>query len=136
MKAFARQEETALNAVADARARAAQTELDAGQLSDPEALQRFRAAQDALAGALARLLARAENYPDLKANDTFLRLRAELEGADDRIRAARDGYREAADAYNAALAAFPGRWVAAVLHTEARPLAPFPRAESEPAAAD
>ena len=79
------------------------------QLTDPEKLKQFQDAQNQLSGALGRLLAVSENYPDLKSNQNFLALQSQLEGTENRIAVARRDYIEAVRAYNTDLADLPRR---------------------------
>jgi LemA protein len=80
VKGFASQEKSVLTAVVEARAKATQVKVDASQLTDPDKLKAFQDAQNQLSGALGRLLAVSENYPDLKSNANFLALQSQLEG--------------------------------------------------------
>ncbi|KQT85661.1 LemA family protein [Aurantimonas sp. Leaf443] len=125
VKGYARQEQDVLTAVVEARARATQTTIDAGQLTDPAAVQRFQEAQDGLSGALSRLLVSVEAYPDLKSNANFLALQSQLEGTENRIAVARRDYIEAVRVYNTELRTIPGRWIAAIFYGDAEPMAPF-----------
>ena len=114
VKGFAAQERETLTAVVEARAKATQITINADQLDDPEALQRFQQAQEQLSGALGRLLAVSENYPDLKSNQNFLALQSQLEGTENRIAVARRDYIQTVQAYNTEVRTFPGRlwaWV-------------------------
>ncbi len=92
VKGFAAQEKEVLVAVVEARAKATSVTIDAGQLTDPEAIKRFQDAQGQLTGALGRLLATAEAYPDLKSNANFLALQSQIEGTENRIAVARRDY--------------------------------------------
>ncbi|MFL1875203.1 LemA family protein [Hansschlegelia beijingensis] len=129
VKGFARQEEKVLTEVVEARAKATQVTIDASKLSDPEAVKRFQDAQAQLSGALGRLLAVSENYPDLKSNQNFLALQSQLEGTENRIAVARRDYIQAVQAYNTELRTIPGRWIAAWLYPEAKPMATFETAQ-------
>src|SRR5215469_5482151 len=80
VQGYAKQEKEVLTAVIEARARATQVKVDASQLTDPDKLKQFQDAQAQLTGALGRLLAVSENYPDLKSNQNFLALQSQLEG--------------------------------------------------------
>jgi LemA protein len=97
-------EKSTLEAVTQARASVGQLKVD---LNDPASMQRFEQAQTALSGALSRLLAVAEAYPDLKASQNFRDLQAQLEGTENRIAVARKDYNEAAQGYNTARLRFP-----------------------------
>ncbi|GLK79272.1 LemA family protein [Methylopila turkensis] len=125
VKGFARQEQEVLTSVIEARAKATQVTIDASQLSDPEAVKRFQEAQGQLSGALGRLLAVSENYPDLKSNQNFLALQSQLEGTENRIAVARRDYIAAVQSYNTELRTIPGRWIAGWLYPEAKPMAAF-----------
>src|SRR5688500_1706462 len=92
VKGFARQESEVLTRVVEARAKATSIQVNADQLTDPEALKRFQEAQAQLSGALGRLIAVSENYPDLKSNQNFLSLQSQLEGTENRISVARRDY--------------------------------------------
>jgi LemA protein len=107
VQGYAAQEKSVLTAVVEARAKATQVKVDTSQLTDPEKLKQFQDAQNQLSGALGRLLAVTENYPDLKSNANFLALQSQLEGTENRIAVARSDYIEAVRAYNTALRTFP-----------------------------
>src|SRR6516162_479973 len=107
VKGFASQEKSVLTAVVEARAKATQVKVDASQLTDPEKLKQFQDAQNQLTGALGRLLAVSENYPDLKSNANFLALQSQLEGTENRIAVARRDYIDAVRAYNTEIRTFP-----------------------------
>ena len=109
VQGYAKQEKDVLTAVVEARAKATQVKIDASQLTDPEKLKQFQDAQNQLSGALGRLLAVSENYPDLKSNQNFLALQSQLEGTENRITVARRDYIEAVRAYNTELQDLPGR---------------------------
>ena len=108
VQGYAKQEKDVLTAVVEARAKATQIKIDASQLTDPEKLKQFQDAQNQLSGALGRLIAISENYPDLKSNQNFLALQSQLEGTENRITVARRDYIEAVRAYNTELRTFPG----------------------------
>jgi len=107
VKAYAAHERETLEAVVEARAKATQVSVSADQLTDPEAFKAFQDSQSGLTGALSRLLAVVENYPDLKANQNFLALQAQLEGTENRIAVARRDYIQAVKDYNLSLRTFP-----------------------------
>ncbi len=107
VQGYAKQEKDVLTAVVEARAKATQVKIDASQLTDPEKLKQFQDAQTQLSGALGRLLAVSENYPDLKSNQNFLALQSQLEGTENRISVARRDYIEAVRAYNTSLKTLP-----------------------------
>lgn len=131
VKGFAQQERDVLMAVVEARAKATQIRVDVSQLTDPEALKRFQDAQQQLSGAIGRLLAVAESYPDLKSNQNFLTLQAQLEGTENRIAVARRDYIEAVRVYNTELRTFPGVIWASTLYRDARPIAGFTISEEQ-----
>src|SRR5471032_887768 len=108
VQGYAKQEKDVLTAVVEARAKATQVKIDVSQLDDPAKLKQFQDAQNQLSGALGRLLAVSENYPDLKSNQNFLALQSQLEGTENRITVARRDYIEAVRAYNTELKTFPG----------------------------
>jgi len=125
VQGYAKQEKEVLTAVVEARAKATQVKIDVSQLSDPEKLKQFQDAQNQLSGALGRLLAISENYPDLKSNQNFLALQSQLEGTENRIAVARRDYIEAVRAYNTELKTFPGVLWAATFFRSSRPMAEF-----------
>src|SRR5690606_16405163 len=96
-----------LEAVVEARAKATQVQISGDALSNPEVFKAFQDNQSALTGALSRLLAVVEAYPDLKSNQNFLALQAQLEGTENRIAVARRDYIEAVRVYNTSLRTFP-----------------------------
>lgn len=99
-------EKGTLVAVQEARSKATGINLTADQLT-PENIQKFQAAQSQLSGALSRLLAVAENYPDLKATQNFSELQAQLEGTENRINVARNDFNGVATSYNQSVRSFP-----------------------------
>jgi len=125
VQGYAKQEKDVLTAVVEARAKATQVKIDVSQLSDPEKLKQFQDAQNQLSGALGRLLAVSENYPDLKSNQNFLALQSQLEGTENRITIARRDYIEAVRAYNTELKTFPGMLWAAIFFRSNKPMAEF-----------
>jgi LemA protein len=127
---YAKQEQETLKAVTEARAKATQTTLPADVLNNPEAFRRFQENQTALTGALSRLLAVSERYPDLKSNQNFLALQSQLEGTENRIAVARRDYIQAVQAYNTELRTIPGRWIAGILYPEAKVMETFTIADS------
>src|SRR5712664_2942978 len=109
VKGYAHQEQQVLTQVTEARAHATQMQLPADILSNPQAFHQFEQNQAAVTGALGRLLAVAEAYPDLKSNQNFLALQSQLEGTENRIGVARRDYIGAVQAYNIEVRTFPGR---------------------------
>ncbi len=120
VKGYAEHEQETLEGVVSARARATQTTVNADQLT-PEALQQYQAAQGELTQALGRLLVTVEKYPDLKANQNFLELQAQLEGTENRIAVERQRFNTEAKAYNTAIRRFPRNLLASMLGFEAKP---------------
>jgi LemA protein len=115
VKGYAAHEKGTLEAVVQARAQATQVRLTADQLT-PENLQRFEAAQRQLQSSLGRLLAVAENYPQLKANENFRALQDQLEGTENRIAVARRRYIEAVNEFNNLVTVPPTSWTNAVVY--------------------
>lgn len=109
VKGAANFEKSTYTAVAEARAKVGQLNLPAGAnpTNDPAAFQQFAGAQDGLSSALSRLLVVSERYPDLKANQNFRDLQAQLEGTENRIAVERMRYNETAQAFNTARNSFP-----------------------------
>ena len=130
VQGYAKQEKDVLIAVVEARAKATQVKIDISQLSDPEKLKQFQDAQNQLSGALGRLLAVSENYPDLKSNQNFLALQSQLEGTENRIAVARKDYIEAVRVYNTELKTFPGVLWASTFFRGSKPMAEFAANES------
>jgi LemA protein len=129
VKGFAAQEKNVLTAVVEARAKATQIKVDASQLTDPDKLKAFQDAQNQLTGALGRLLAVSENYPELKSNANFLALQSQLEGTENRIAVARRDYIDAVRAYNTALRTFPTVLWAKTVFASEKPMAEFTASE-------
>jgi len=129
VQGYAAQEKNVLTAVIEARAKATQVKIDVSQLTDPEKLKAFQDAQNQLTGALGRLLAVSENYPDLKSNANFLALQSQLEGTENRIAVARRDYIEAVRTYNTALRTFPTVLWAKTAFSGNKPMAEFTATE-------
>ncbi len=125
VQGYAKQEKDVLTSVTEARAKATQVKIDVSDLTDPAKLKQFQDAQNQLSGALGHLLAISENYPDLKSNQNFLVLQAQLEGTENRIAIARRDYIEAVRAYNTELKTFPGVLWAATFFRNNKPMAEF-----------
>src|SRR5947208_3796143 len=115
VKGFAAQERTVLTEVTQARPSASSIKLTPEALNDPQAMQKFAAAQGQLSGALSRLLVTVERYPELKANQNFLTLQSQLEGTENRITVERQRYNEAVRNYNTRLRTFPASLVAGMM---------------------
>ena len=112
VKGYAEHESSVFENVTEARARA--TQLTLSENATPEQMMAFQQAQGELTQALGRLLALAENYPDLKANENFRDLQAQLEGTENRIAVARNAFNEAAKTYNILIRKFPNNIVAGI----------------------
>jgi LemA protein len=125
VQGYAKQEKDVLTAVVEARAKATQVRVDASQLTDPDKLKQFQDAQNQLSGALGRLLAVSENYPDLKSNQNFLALQSQLEGTENRITVARRDYIDAVRVYNTDLRTFPTALWAMTAFRGNKPMAEF-----------
>jgi LemA protein len=108
VKGYARQEQETLTRVIEARAKATSVRVDASTVTDPAKFKEYQDAQNQLSGALGRLIAISENYPDLKSNQNFLALQSQLEGTENRIAVARRDYVGAVQAYNTEVRTFPG----------------------------
>lgn len=113
VKGYAKHEQQTLLAVTEARNQATQVNLTKEMLDSPEAFGKFQAAQDGLTQALSRLLVVIERYPDLKANQNFLNLQAQLEGTENRISVERGRFNETSQAYNVKIRRFPSNFLAA-----------------------
>ncbi|MBL8583485.1 MAG: LemA family protein [Rhizobiaceae bacterium] len=131
VKGYAAQEKEVLQSVVEARAKATQVTLPPDALSNPEAFKAFQDGQSGLTGALSRLLAVVENYPDLKSNQNFLALQAQLEGTENRIAVARRDYIEAVREYNTTLRTFPSLLWAKLWFTSNEPFQNFTVAEDK-----
>jgi LemA protein len=125
VKGYAAQESKVLTEVTEARAKATQVQIPPDILTNPEAFQKFQEAQGQLTGALSKLLAITENYPDLKSNQNFLALQSQLEGTENRIAIARRDYITAVKDYNTEIRTIPGRWWRALLYPDAEPMQNF-----------
>jgi LemA protein len=125
VKGYAKQEKDVLEAVINARARATQIQVNANTVTDPDTFKKFQEAQAQLSGALGRLIATVENYPDLKSNQNFLALQSQLEGTENRIAIARRDYIEAVRAYNTELRTWPGIIWAKTVYASHKPMETF-----------
>jgi LemA protein len=120
VKGYADFEKSTLTAVIEARASATKITVDPKNLT-PEALQSFQQNQGQLSAALGRLMVVAEKYPELKANQNFLELQAQLEGTENRIAVERANFNEVAQGYNTYLRTFPNNLFAGMYHFERKP---------------
>ncbi len=120
VKGYAAHEKETLDAVVSARAKATQTHIDPESLTT-ENIAAYQQAQNAVGSALSRLLVTVERYPDLKANENFKELQAQLEGTENRISVERRKFNEAARAFNTTIRRFPKNLVAGMFGFEKRP---------------
>ena len=125
VQGYAKQEKDVLTAVTEARAKATAINLTVDDLTDPVKVQAMQQAQAQLSGALGRLLAVSENYPDLKSNANFLALQSQLEGTENRIAVARRDYIASAQDFNTTLRTFPSLIWAQTVFRGTKPLVPF-----------
>ncbi|MDE2455965.1 MAG: LemA family protein [Burkholderiales bacterium] len=121
VKGEANFEQTTLTKVIEARSRATSIQATPELINNPEAFQKFQAAQSELTGALSRLMAVSENYPNLKANQGFQDLRVELEGTENRITVARNRYIKTVQDYNVLVRSFPTNLTAMALSYAVKP---------------
>ncbi|MDR0938607.1 MAG: LemA family protein [Mediterranea sp.] len=120
VKGYASHEQETLEGVVQARSQATQIKVDAADLT-PEKLAEYQEAQGAVTSALGKLLAITENYPDLKANQNFLELQAQLEGTENRITVARKDFNDTAKEYNIAIRRFPKSIFASLFGFDKKP---------------
>ena len=121
VKGYAAQEQAVLIGVTEARARATSVQVTPEMLNDPEALKKFQAAQGELTGALKSLLVVVERYPDLKSDQNFRDLQAQLEGTENRIAVARKRYIESVETYNGTIRRFPVNLTAMMFGYDVKP---------------
>jgi LemA protein len=121
VKGYAAHEKEVLTDVANARSKVGSMQVTPELLNDPEAFAKFQAAQGQLTGALSRLMAVAENYPNLKADQGFRDLQAQLEGTENRVTVARNRYIETIKDYNIAVRSFPNNLTAMMFGYKAKP---------------
>lgn len=117
VKGYAKHEEETLKAVVEARAKATQMQVDLANAT-PEQIKEFQKAQSELGGALGKLIAVGESYPDLKANQNFLDLQHQLEGTENRINEARNSFNGVVAEYNKSVRAFPTNLIAGMFGFE------------------
>ena len=129
VRGYAKQEKDVLTEVTEARAKATAIHIDANDLSDPVKMQQLQDAQAKLSGALGRLLAVSENYPDLKSNQNFLALQSQFEGTENRITVARRDYVASVQEFNTALRTFPTLLWAKTVFSGTKPMAVFTASE-------
>jgi LemA protein len=124
VKGYAEHERETLTEVIEARAKATQVSVDPANL-DAAAIEKFQAAQDAISSALSRLLVVVERYPDLKANQNFLELQAQLEGTENRINVARNDYNNSVRKFNTHIRGLIRRWAIKIAGGEFERKEPF-----------
>ena len=133
VKGVAKFEKETYTAVAEARANAGKIQITPELLEDPETFRKFEQAQASLASALSRLLAVAEAYPELKANQNFLNLQSQLEGTENRIAVERRKFNEVAQQYNTKVRSFPTSLIAGMFGFKQRPyFSAAPEAQTAP----
>ena len=120
VKGYAAHESETLQAVVEARTKATSVNVDAENMT-AEQLKEYQAAQNEVGGALGRLIAIAENYPDLKANQNFLELQSQLEGTENRIAVERKNFNDAANQFNTYIRKFPQSLFAGILGFDKKP---------------
>lgn len=125
VKGFAEQERTVLTEVVEARAKATSVQVPADILTNPEAMKNFQEAQGQLGGALGRLLAVIERYPDIKSGQNFLALQSQIEGIENKIRIARSDYIQAVRQFNTEMTTIPGRWWRTLMYSDKQEMATF-----------
>lgn len=121
VKGYAEHEKEVLTQVAEARSKVGTMQVNAEVLNDPELFAKFQAAQAQMSSALSRLMAVAENYPNLKADQGFRDLQAQLEGTENRITVARNRYIETVKGYNVAVRSFPQNLTAMMFGYKTKP---------------
>src|SRR5438046_7592165 len=121
VKGYAQQEQQVLIGVTEARAKATSIQATPELIDNPQAFQQFVQAQREVTGALSRLLAVAENYPQLKSNQNFRDLQAQLEGTENRIAVARNRYIKSVQEYNVTVRSFPTNLTAMVFKMDVKP---------------
>ena len=114
VKGYATHEQDTLTQVVEARAKATQTTLSSDMLSNEQAMASFMQNQGALSSALSRLMVVVEKYPDLKANQNFMALQAQLEGTENRITVARKDYIDSVQVFNTRIRTIPTKWIVAL----------------------
>ena len=121
VKGFAQQEQTVLLGVTNARAKVGSIQVTPDTVNDPQTMQRFAQAQGELTSALSRLLVVAENYPQLKSDQNFRELQAQLEGTENRIAVARNRYIKSVQEFNSTVRQFPTNLTAMIFKMNVKP---------------
>ena len=120
VKGYAEHEKSTLTAVVEARAKATSVNIDPSKMTAAD-IQNFSAAQGGLGSALSKLMVVVEKYPDLKANQNFLQLQAQLEGTENRISVARKNFNDVSKEYNTFIKSFPNNFIAGYFDFESKP---------------
>lgn len=120
VKGYASHEESTFTAVVDARSKATSINVSLDDLNE-QTIAEYQKAQSAVSSALGRLIAVSENYPELKANQNFLELQAQLEGTENRITVARKEFNDATQSYNTAVRRFPANLIAMMFGFDQKP---------------
>lgn len=120
VKGYAAHEKETLEGVVEARAKATSINIDANNLN-AQSMQQFQQAQQGLSSALSRLMVVVEKYPDLKANESFLQLQAQLEGTENRIAVERQGFNQSVEVFNKNIRTFPNNIYAGMFGFEKKP---------------
>jgi LemA protein len=121
VEGFAQQEKDVLIGVTEARAKVSSMQITPEMINDPQALQKFQAAQGQLSSALSRLLVTVERYPELKSDANFRDLQAQLEGTENRIAVARNRYIDSVREFNTTVRSFPSNLTAGLFGFEIKP---------------
>ncbi len=121
VKGFAKQEQTVLIGVTEARAKVGQMNISPEVLNNPQAFKQFQSAQDNLSGALSRLMVVVEQYPQLKSDQNFLQLQAQLEGTENRIAVERKRFNEVVQEFNTTVRTFPTSAIAGMFGFQQKP---------------
>lgn len=121
VKGYANQEKETFTQVAEARSAATSFQITPEVLNNPEAFAKFQSVQGELSSALSRLMAVAENYPELKSNENFLQLQSQLEGTENRISVERQRYNDSIQSYNTFIKLFPQSFVASMFGYNEKP---------------
>ncbi|HSC48308.1 MAG TPA: LemA family protein [Gammaproteobacteria bacterium] len=130
VKGYAAHEDKVLDEVTQARARVTQTQVPQDVLTNPTAFKQFEQNQTALGSALSRLMVVTENYPNLKADQSFLTLQSQLEGTENRIAVSRRDYILAVQQYNTELTTIPGRWYRSMFYGDKQVMQNFSAEQS------
>ena len=125
VKGFAGQEKSVLTEVTKAREQVTNIQLPPDILTNPDAMKKFQDAQATLGGALGRLMAVVESYPDIKSGQNFMALQSELAATENRVAIARRDYIGAVQAYNTEITTIPGRWWKSFLYPQSKEMATF-----------